>query len=181
MRPQIADLEKNVQTIATSVGIAGSLVDQVMQRLKKYSVDLEHRVVEQALQLIQERKRCDSLFSEMLPKYMTSSLIPIKTEMFNADCFREIVQMLRTGFAIEPEFVDDVSVLFCDIYGFVTFVASSLPEDVLAFLHEVYSAFDGVVGTQQVYKMEIVGSIYLVSKILDGKHICFSLTFSPVA
>lgn len=52
------------------VGLDGnrSLFDRVMGRLQGYAEKLEVTVEERTEQLMEERKRCDMILSEMLPR-----------------------------------------------------------------------------------------------------------------
>lgn len=76
--------------------------------------------------------------------------------------YREIVEKLRSGIAVEPEYFNEASVLFSNIWGFNDFVNGVLPQKVLSFLHQVYSVFDRSIQNLSVYKLETIGSSYLV-------------------
>lgn len=67
------------------------------------------------------------------------------------------------GEQVSPEFFDMVTVYFCDICGFTTIAAACSALDVISFLNELFSKFDGIVETADAYKVETIGDAYMVS------------------
>ena len=52
--------------------------------------------------------------------------------------------------------------MFSDICGFVEFVSTALPMQVIQFLNEAHGQFDVVISPHNVYKVETIGDSYLV-------------------
>ncbi|XP_055341962.1 atrial natriuretic peptide receptor 2-like [Paramacrobiotus metropolitanus] len=147
-RPQIAEAALRFRLATASEGMEGTFLDRIMQWLEKYNRVLEQDVADRTALLLHEQKKADELLCQMLPA--------------------SVVKKLRTGETVEAEYVEEVSILFCDISGFNTFVASCLPQVVLSFLHEVYSIFDEVSVGLSIYKLETIGSNYVaVSGLLE--------------
>ncbi|XP_055328079.1 retinal guanylyl cyclase 1-like isoform X1 [Paramacrobiotus metropolitanus] len=120
-------------------------------QLARYFIKLERDVADRTSQLKSEREKADQLLREMLPQ--------------------EIVKKLRNGLPVVPEYLESVSVYFSDMCGFAEFVTTVAPPDVVNFLHSVYSAFDKSVAGFSVYKMETIGSSYMVAQKNFGEWI----------
>lgn len=54
---------------------------------------------------------------------------------------------------IEPQCIDDVTMLFSDIVGFTSICSSCTPMDVINMLNSLYTKFDNCCGFLDVYKV----------------------------
>lgn len=79
------------------------------------------------------------------------------------DCCRSIVSALRNGLAVESEYFYDTTVSFSSLYGFVTWITTARPAEVVTLLNTVYSYFDNRLAQFGVQKIETVGDSYMVS------------------
>lgn len=57
---------------------------------------------------------------------------------------------------------EQVTVLFADIVGFTSLTESIRPEEVVAFLEEVFRAFDQIVERNKVEKIKTIGDSYMI-------------------
>ncbi|OQV12919.1 Atrial natriuretic peptide receptor 2 [Hypsibius exemplaris] len=120
-----------------------NLMSRTMQCLEMYASNLEDKVGERTQDLLEQRRLCDLLLEEMLP--------------------RVIVERLRANKDVTPKMFEMVTLFFSDIDGFGDFALANSPYDVIAFLNQVYSTLDVLIGKFDVYKVETINDSYVVA------------------
>lgn len=103
----------------------------------------------QSRSLLIEQKRSTQILKNMLPDH--------------------VVQRMQSGEALISEDEKDVTILFCDIADFASFVTRFGPTEVVSLLDRVYSLFDQICIKHGVRKMETVGKTYMACAGLQGK------------
>lgn len=103
----------------------------------------------QSRSLLIEQKRSTQILKNMLPEH--------------------VVQRMQKGETLIGEDEKDVTILFCDIADFASFVKRFSPTEVVSLLDRVYSLFDQICQKHGVRKMETVGKTYMACAGLQGK------------
>ncbi|XP_062518112.1 uncharacterized protein LOC134193301 isoform X2 [Corticium candelabrum] len=120
----------------------GTLVDNMVQMLEKYSSNLEHLVEQRTQALADEKSRSEELLYRMIPK--------------------KVAQQLKSGSKITAEQFEEVTVCFCDIVAFTKIAAKSTPLQVIGLLNDLYSRFDYVIDDYNVFKLGTIGDAYII-------------------
>ncbi|XP_078693880.1 atrial natriuretic peptide receptor 2-like isoform X3 [Branchiostoma floridae x Branchiostoma belcheri] len=120
-----------------------SVVDNMFSMMEKYASNLEELVQERTSQLDEEKRKTDELLYRMIPVFVANKL--------------------KCGETIPPQTFESVTVYFSDIVGFTKLAAASSPLQVVDFLNDLYTLFDGVIEKYDVYKVETIGDAYMVA------------------
>lgn len=110
-----------------------------IRNLKMVSKNFSNR----ANDLKKERRKTELLLNEMLPK--------------------PVAKALRSGKPVSAEFYHSVSIMFTDIANFQEISGLSKPMDLITLLNNVYNFIDAKIELHDVYKVETVGSVYMVA------------------
>uniref|UniRef100_A0A674JEN5 guanylate cyclase n=1 Tax=Terrapene triunguis TaxID=2587831 RepID=A0A674JEN5_9SAUR len=133
---QIFDQFKNINK-----GRKTNIIDSMLRMLEQYSSNLEDLIRERTEELEIEKQKTDKLLTQMLPP--------------------SVAQALKMGTPVEPEYFEEVTLYFSDIVGFTTISAMSEPIEVVDLLNDLYTLFDAIIGSHDVYKVlrevEVVG------------------------
>jgi class 3 adenylate cyclase len=74
-----------------------------------------------------------------------------------------VAEELITSGAVKPRGCDNVAVLFCDVVGFTPFCNDHPPDEVVARLHELFTAYEDAVRQCRVEKIKTIGDCMMIT------------------
>jgi len=139
-------------------------MDYVFGMLEQYASSLEQEVEERTRELVEEKRKSDILLYRMLPK--------------------QVADKLKLGEFVEPEQFSAATIFFSDVVSFTTLASKCSPlqvikifeinklwiKKVVNLLNGLYTAFDGIIDSHDVYKVETIGDGYLVCSGIPRKN-----------
>ncbi|XP_076075351.1 receptor-type guanylate cyclase Gyc76C-like [Mytilus galloprovincialis] len=144
---EIPDNRPDFRTIAKKLhdlwrGMKRNIFDNMMAMMEAYQNNLENLVEERTEQLVEEKKKTETLLHRMLPSV--------------------IADQLKKAKVVQPESFECVTIYFSDICGFTKLSAESTPLEVVDMLNDLYTCFDSIIKNYDVYKVETIGDAYMV-------------------
>ncbi|KAL5015712.1 hypothetical protein ScPMuIL_005301 [Solemya velum] len=118
------------------------IMDTMVKKMESYTSNLEGLVAKRTHELDAEKKRTNELLYKMLPGLIANKMI--------------------NGDVIYPDNFELVTIFFSDIVQFTRLASASTPVQIIQFLNELYSMFDDIISTYDVYKVETIGDSYMV-------------------
>ncbi|XP_052756277.1 atrial natriuretic peptide receptor 1 isoform X3 [Galleria mellonella] len=140
-RPDFAHLKIAIRRL-NKTQESSNILDNLLSRMEQYANNLEFLVDERTQDYLEEKKKCEELLYQLLPKSVASQLI--------------------NGLSVVAETFEQVTIYFSDIVGFTALSASSTPMQVVDLLNDLYTCFDSIVENYDVYKVETIGDAYMV-------------------
>ncbi|XP_026173422.1 retinal guanylyl cyclase 2-like [Mastacembelus armatus] len=147
-RPTFDDIFKQFRGI--NRGKRANIIDSMLRMLEQYSSNLEDLIRERTDELEIERNKTEKLVGQLLPK--------------------SVAQALKKGKPVRPEHYSDATLYFSDIVGFTTISALSEPIEVVDLLNDLYTMFDAIIATHDVYKVETIGDAYMVASGVPNRN-----------
>ncbi|XP_074714069.1 retinal guanylyl cyclase 1-like [Strix uralensis] len=147
-RPTIDEIFDQFKSI--NKGRKTNIIDSMLRMLEQYSSNLEDLIRERTEELEIEKQKTDKLLTQMLPP--------------------SVAEALKMGTPVEPEYFEEVTLYFSDIVGFTTISAMSEPIEVVDLLNDLYTLFDAIIGSHDVYKVETIGDAYMVASGLPKRN-----------
>ncbi|XP_048580890.1 atrial natriuretic peptide receptor 1 isoform X2 [Nematostella vectensis] len=140
LRPNFFSILRRLKKI--NKGRDVNIMDNMIAMMERYTDHLEDLVRERTHQLEEEKLRTDALLYRMLP--------------------RTVAEQLKQGQPITAESFDSVTIFFSDIVSFTTLASESTPLEVVNLLNDLYTCFDKIIDSHDVYKVETIGDSYMV-------------------
>lgn len=116
----------------------GNILDNLLSRMEQYAHHLEDLVQVRTQAYLDEKKRCEDVLYQLLPKSVAAKLI--------------------SGHSVPAESYEEVTIYFSDIVGFTKMSAKSTAMEVVNFLNDLYTCFDSVIESYDVYKVRTQSS-----------------------
>ena len=134
-RPDFTHIRNRLKKLKQ--GKKANIMDQMIEMMDKYTNDLEELVAARTRLLYEEKQKTEDLLHRMLPP--------------------SVARQLTNGISVEPESYEMVTIYFSDIVGFTSMCSESTPLQVVSFLNGLYSTFDRIIQSYDVYKVETIG------------------------
>lgn len=128
-------------TLPAGVFVLGAAVHLLRSRLLRDAFRKEQIIAQQHEVITRERDRADQLLLNILP--------------------RETATQLKSGARVIADAHEDVTVLFADLVGFTRIAATLEPQDLVAYLDDLFSRFDRLADELGVEKIRTMGDGYL--------------------
>lgn len=126
----------NLDCLSSRENESGNILDNLLTRMEQYAINLESLVDDRTRDYLEEKKKCEDVLYQLLPKSVAAQLI--------------------AGKPVLAETYDSVTIYFSDIVGFTKISSESTPMQVVDFLNDLYTCFDSIVGNFDVYKVSAV-------------------------
>lgn len=149
-RPDFSALKQTFRKMNKNYEIGNNILDNLLSRMEQYATNLEALVEERTADYLEEKRKCEELLYQLLPKSVASQLI--------------------LGQSVIAETYDQVTIYFSDIVGFTRLSAESTPLQVVDLLNDLYTCFDSIIENFDVYKVETIGDAYMVVSGLPVKN-----------
>ncbi len=119
-----------------------------LRALRESNIRLESLVVERTAEI--RRQRDQILEQDQKNEALLLNILPAP-----------VAEELRENGSVEPMFFDDVTVCFTDFVGFTVSSESVEASDLVAKLHEYFTAFDQIVSHYGLEKLKTIGDSYM--------------------
>jgi class 3 adenylate cyclase len=120
-----------------------NIMDNMIRMMEKYANNLEEVVSERTRQLVEEKKKSDSLLYRLLPA--------------------SVADTLKSGASFPAQLHPEATVYFSDVVSFTSFASQCTPLEVVDFLNDLWTIFDNIINKYKVYKVETIGDGYMVA------------------
>lgn len=124
-------------------------MDNLLKRMEQYANNLEGLVEERTQDYLDEKRRCEELLYQLLPKSVAAQLI--------------------LGKPVIAEVFEQVTIYFSDIVGFTHLSAASTPMQVVDLLNSLYTCFDSIIEHFDVYKVSTRTAVRVFAPDLEPK------------
>ena len=72
-----------------------------------------------------------------------------------------IAEELKRDGKVEPKYIDEASIMFCDFVGFTKLTETMSPQNLIDLLHQYFCKFDSIVAKHGVEKIKTIGDAYM--------------------
>lgn len=121
----------------------GNLLDHAIKMMERYAADLETQIADRTRELNDETAKADLLLYKFLP--------------------RHVADRLKAGMSVEPETLDLVTIVFCDVADFNHLASGSTPAQLVNLLNDLYSNIDAIVDEYECFKVQTVNDTYMIA------------------
>ena len=118
--------------------------------------------------LVKQKEESDNLIHSIFPKAIAENLIAKQAQEHTGAALDQATSMERlNNSALDSTLAcmhQSVTILFTDIVGFTSMSQTCLPFEVMSFLHNLFTAFDGLVDMDSdLWKVETIGDAFMLA------------------
>jgi len=133
--------QKNIRKVISGFAVLILLMAFLVYRNLRNQKKSNKIITEANRTILIEKQRSEELLLNILPS--------------------EIAEELKTSGKSEARFYNEVSILFTDFVNFTQTSEKLSPEQLVAELHECFSAFDEIIGRNGLEKIKTIGDAYM--------------------
>jgi len=127
-------------TIAIFLAVRSAHQNRLLARQRD---ELDKEVNDRTAELRHEKERSDELLRNILPD--------------------EVAAELKVKGSADAQLIDHVTVLFTDFKGFTALSEQLTPKELVADIHECFSAFDSIMEKHGIEKIKTIGDAYMAA------------------
>merc|ERR1719331_1518019 len=117
--------------------------------------------------LVKQKEESYTLIHSIFPKAIAKNLIAKSGKLEEGGSSSSIIRALSKRNVLDSTLAcmhQSVTILFTDIVGFTSMSQTCLPFEVISFLHNLFTAFDGLVDLDSdLWKVETMGDAFMVA------------------
>ena len=136
------------------MGHGSNLLDNLLSRMEKHANNLEMLVDERTQDYLEEKRRCEDLLYELLPKSVARKLI--HGEHVIAETFKSVTiyfsDIVGEKNMKTKTWLKAARIIYF-VSGFTSICHTSSPLQVVDMLNDLYTLFDSIIPKFDVYKV----------------------------
>ncbi|TND01226.1 MAG: Adenylate cyclase [Bacteroidetes bacterium] len=125
------------------ISLIGGYIKWRERKLKKEKMALQEKVNIATKEIREEKEKSDNLLLNILPS--------------------EVAEELKEKGSAEARLINEVTVLFTDFKGFTQLSEKLSPKELVAEIHECFSAFDVIMKKHGIEKIKTIGDAYMAA------------------
>ncbi|GAB1233043.1 hypothetical protein UT4_15090 [Ferrigenium sp. UT4] len=132
------------------IAVAFEVLNEDLRASRKQCVELEHDLVQRNAEVAAQHQESQTLLRNILPA--------------------TVAEEFRNKGSVQPQYLEDVTILFTDFVGFSSSTEKLAAEDLVYMLHDYFSAFDEICARYGMEKLKTIGDSYMCAAGLPERN-----------